>query len=185
RYGVNYSALFHPRRSILGAWLASKPALIRIDNVIIAHGGVSTDYLGATLESFDDSLAAYVGEELFARWSDTTYAPPLDSAGFARRENFFWSPNSVFWYREYAQSDTLTNALAAVLGRYRARIHVIGHTAGPTIRERYAGSLILVNTLPFGREVLLLVRKSGGSYDRWRYRTAGAPEPLENSPSER
>jgi hypothetical protein len=175
-HAVPYDRLFDPRHSVLGTWLVSKPAAVRIDGVLVAHGGVSTDFLGYTLQSLDDSLAAYTREELFYRWADTTYTTlPLDSAGLVRRNDFFWGERGILWYRGYAESDTLQADLSSVLGRFGARIHVIGHTPGDSIRSGYDGALVMVNTLSFAAEMLLLVRQ-GGEYERWRIRSAGAPE---------
>jgi hypothetical protein len=176
-HGVRYDQMFNPRRSILGGWLASKPSLMRVDDALLAHGGVSTDYLGFTLQQYDDSLRAYVSEELFERWVDTTYASPRDSVALARWTDFLMGERSVFWYRGYAQTDTLGAALDSVLARFGSRTHVVGHTPGRTIQTRYGGKLVDVNTAPFAAEVLLLVR-TGETVERWRYRTRGAPAKL-------
>jgi hypothetical protein len=179
-HGVPYDRMFDPRRSVLGTWLLSKPAVIRVDDVLFAHGGVSTDYAGYTLQSLDDSLAAYTREELFYRWADTTYPAPLDSAGLARRYELFSGERGIFWYRGYAESDTLQGDLTRVLARFGSRLHVIGHTPGPTIRASYGDSLLMVNTLPFAAELLLLTRE-GRDYGRWRIRSSGPPERLQGS----
>jgi hypothetical protein len=176
-HGIRYDRMYDSRRSVLGRWLASRPALIRVDDVLLAHGGASTDWLGYTLQSYDDTLAAFVGEELFDRWVDTTYAPPVDSLAFKRRTDFFWDERSVFWYRGYAESAGTTAALDSVLAHFRARLHVVGHTPVPTIRGTHGGSFLDVNTTPFAAEMLLITRK-GGALERWRYRTRGRPERL-------
>jgi hypothetical protein len=176
-HGISYDRLFDPRRSILGRWLASKPAVVRIGDLLLAHGGVSTEYLPYTLESFDDTLETYMGEELFYFWADTTVAIKMDSATYARRVNFFWDDRSVFWFRGYAQSDSLKPQLDSVLRRFDARTHVIGHTPGRGIRTRYDGNVIVVNTVPFGAEVLLLARR-GDAWNRFRIRSTGPPERL-------
>ena len=176
-HGVRYDQMFNPRRSILGSWLVSKPSLIRVNDALLAHGGASTDYLGYTLKQYDDSLRTFVSEDLFERWVDTTYTSPRDSVSLARWTDFFMGERSVFWYRGYAQSDSVGPALDSVLTHFGAARHVVGHTPGPSIQLRYGGKLIDVNTAPFAAEMLLLVRK-GGAVERWRYRTRGAPSPL-------
>jgi hypothetical protein len=176
-HGVTYDRMFDPRSSVLGTWLLSKPAAVRIDDVLIAHGGVSTDYLPYTLRSLDDSLAAYTREELFYRWADTTYPAPLDSAGLARRNELFWGERGLLWYRGFADSDSLGAQIDSVLRRFDARVHVIGHTPGPTIRVGYAGKVLMVNTSPFAAEMLLLVRRGDG-YQQVRIRSTGTQEPL-------
>jgi hypothetical protein len=176
-HGASYGRLFDPRRSLLGRWLVSKPGMIRIGDVLLAHGGVAPAQLGWTLRTFDDSLAAFTSDDLFYHWADTTVAVVIDSAGFARRSDFFWAPHSVFWFREYAQSDTLRGGLRAVLDRFGARVHVIAHTPMPSIRQTYDGALIAVNTFPFAAELLVLVR-TGDGYDRFRVGASGPPQPL-------
>jgi hypothetical protein len=189
-YKVEYDRLFDPRRSLLGSWLVSKPAMIKIDGVLFAHGGVSADYLRYTLQSFDDSLAAFMKEDLFYRWADRTFPTPKDTVGLRwRSELIEVAPNSrvLTWYREYAEKDadglaltaaqkaSAANGLTAVLGHFGATLHVIGHTPLPTITQFYDGRVIDVNTVPFGAEALLLVRR-GNAYERWRYKMTGLPE---------
>ncbi len=185
-HGVAYHRMFDPRQAVLGRWLASKPAVMRIDDVLLAHGGVSTDYLDYTVPSHRDSLAAFMDEDLFYYWADTTVAIVMDSLAFERRVGFFWDDRSVFWYRDYARADTLgaeprsvlAAELASVLREFDAELHVVGHTPVPTITEAFGGSLVLVNTVDFATELLLLVREGDG-YGRYRIRIgAGEPEPL-------
>ncbi|MGD8279053.1 MAG: metallophosphoesterase, partial [Gemmatimonadota bacterium] len=178
RYGVGYASLFDPRTSILGRWLVSLPALIRLGDLLFVHGGLSSDYARWRIRQVDDSLAAWTHEELFSRWNDTTYVIPLDSAGYVRRWNFFNDPRSMFWYRGYAQSDTTGAELDAVLRAFDAHAMVVGHTTGPHVRERFGGKLIAVNTLPFVIEAALLVRRDDG-WDRYRIGVSGPPVPLE------
>ena len=177
RHGVGFPELVHPDRSVLGRWLVSKPALLKVGDLLFVHGGVTTDYLGWKLDQVEDSLTTWTAEDLFTRWNDTTYAVPLDSAGFARRLAFFWLPRSPFWYRGYAQSDSLAASLDSVLRHFKVKTMVVGHTPGETVRERYEGRLIAVNTLPFGAEMLLLVRGREG-WERWRIAGSGPPKPV-------
>jgi hypothetical protein len=177
RYGMGYDSLFDPRTSILGRWLVSRPALLRMGDLLFVHGGVSSDFARWKVEQVDDSLAAFTGEELFERWNDTTYAIPVDSAGYMRRWNFFRDSRSLFWYRGYVQSDTTEAELDSVLNAFRARVMVVGHTTGPHVRERFGGKLLAVNTLPFVIEAALLVRR-GDAWDRFRIGVTGPPVPL-------
>lgn len=177
-YGLEYNQMFDPRNTLLGKWLAAKPALLKINDILFAHGGVSTALMNYSVESFDDSLAAFIGEPLFSYWADTTVAvPPLDSAALARRIDLFFAETSVFWYRDYVVSDTLQDALAAVLARFRARLHVVGHTHVPHIVQRYDGALLAVNVEEDASEMLLLVRSRKG-YERYVYRLEGPAEAL-------
>ncbi len=177
-HGVSYDRMFDPRLSILGTWLASKPVMIRVDDVLFAHGGVSADYLGYSLESLDDSLAAFTREELFYRWSDPSYATPPDTVGVNRRDALFMGERGPLWYRAYATTNTVADELGQVLDHFDARLHVIGHTPLTTITQVYGGDVIDVNTFPFAAELLLLLR-DGSEYERWRFRSSGLPERID------
>jgi hypothetical protein len=180
-HGVGYDRMFDPRSSILGTWLVSKPAMIRIDDVLFAHGGVSSDYLDYSLQSFDDSLAVFSQEELFYRWADSTYATPPDTAGVNRRDALFMGERGPLWYRAYVATDSAAAELDEVLDHFDARLHVVGHTPLTTITPTYGGDVLAVNTVPFAAELLLLVRE-GADYGRWRFRSGGPPERIAAGP---
>ena len=171
-HGVRYDRLFDVRTSVLGRWLASKPAVLRVDGVLIAHGGVTPEHAELGLREYDDSLRSYMAEELFYRWSDTTAVIAMDSAAYERRIDFFWGERSAFWHRGYVQSDSLATDLEEVLRRTDSDVLVVGHTAIPGIDARYGGRLIAAHTPAFGASLLLLVRTPRG-YERWRISEEG------------
>jgi hypothetical protein len=179
KHGAAYWQLFDPRSSILGKWLAAKPALIRVDRVLLAHGGVGPEYMDYSIPEYDDSLATFMSEQWFSRMADTTAAyTPLDSVTLFRRLDFFFDANSVFWYRGYLYTDTLGHVLQQVLERHHSDIHVVGHTPFDSIHQVYDGALIAVDLEDAATEMLLLVRSSA-SYERFRYTLSGPPQPLE------
>ncbi len=176
-HDTEFDALFDPRQSMLGRWLVSKPALIRLGDVLFTHGGVTTDFLGWDLEQVQDTLEAYAAESLFTRWRDTTYIQALDYERYLSQWEFFWDSRSLFWHRGYVRSDSLGPALDSVLQHFDASVLVVGHTPGATVRERYDGKLIGVNTVPFGAEMLLLVRGREG-WERWRIGESASAQPV-------
>jgi hypothetical protein len=175
---TSYGRMFDPRHSVLGQWLAAKPAILRIDDVLYAHGGVTEDHLSYSLRTYDDSLAAFMREDLFYHWADTTAALPVTLEQVRRREAFFWGDNSAFWFRGYVQSDTLEQSLRRVLRHFRSNLHVVAHTPVSTIADRYRGSVIAVNVAQPASELLLLVRQRRGEARRYRWGVTGPPEPL-------
>lgn len=197
-HGLDYGRMYDPRSSLIGRWLGSKPAAIRIGSVLLAHGGIGRGYLDYDLEAIDDSLATFLGEPLFRRWSDSTVAvPPMDSAAVGRRVDFFFGDESPFWYRGYAWSgeesrdaaggapgeggSTPADAgseLADVLDRYGSRVHVVAHTPVETIGTRFGGRVILVDLVEPASELLLLIREDGETRSA-RVPLEGPPEPLD------
>ncbi len=185
RHAVDYSTLFDPRTSVLGRWLTSKPAAIRIDDVLFAHGGMGPRYAGYGLETLQDTLRLYMGEELFSNWYNDEFlgewveGTSLDSAAVERRWTFFNDPESVFWYRDLVQTDTLGSYLDTVLKRFKSRVHVVGHTPLDRIEERYDGRLIAVDMKEAATELLLLVRNDGDGWDRMKLGLEGPPRSIE------
>lgn len=180
-HGVAYNKLFDIRESVLGRWLVTKPAVLRLDGILFAHGGISASYLSYTPKTLDDTLAKFVGEELFYRWSDTTVAFKLDSAAFARRTAFFLDPSSVFWFRGYVQSDSFGRMLEQVLKRFDATVHVVAHTPTTAIHQKHSGKLIAAHPRSPALELLLLV-KEGKDYRRYRIDDTGAVSVLPAKP---
>jgi hypothetical protein len=174
-YGVSYDRLLDTRHSVLGRWLVSKPGMLRFDGTLIAHGGVTPEYARLTLAGFDRTLSQYTREEFFHLWSDSTATIRMDSASFRERDDFFWSPRSVFWHREYIQSDTASGQLDLALRHTGARMLVVGHTPVDSIHARYNGRVIAAHTPRMGAELLLLVR-DGRSHRRFRVTTSGPPQ---------
>lgn len=187
RHGMPYEAMFDPDRSILGRWIAAKPGLVRLDDLLLAHGGVSPAYVDYSLEAYQDTLAAFIAEPLFTRWRDETFLLEfaremrLDSAQIYRRYDFFFAPESVLWYRDLVLSDTLGGHLDAVLERFGARTHVVGHTPVPTIRESYGGKLIAADLLDAATEMLRLIRRRDGGWNREVVRLDGGTVTLDSA----
>lgn len=183
-HGTTYPRLFNVRNSVLGKWLATKPALIRIGRILLAHGGVSTKYLDYSLQAVDDTLATFMGEELFHRWGqppDSTLPPiVMDSTALAGRIDFFFGESSVFWYRDYVLADTLQAELARVLDRFDSDLHVVAHTMVENVQERYGGSLVAVDLNAPASQLLLLV---DDGLQRLRYGTEGSAECLRPPPA--
>jgi len=176
-HGVKYSKMYDIRESVLGQWLATKPAVARIDDVLFAHGGVSDRFLDFNLKAIDDTLSKYMGEELFYRWADSTAVIRMDSAAYARREQFFWDPTSAFWFRGYLQNPETGPMLTRVLEHFDAKVHVIGHTPQTEIHTRFGGKLIAAHPRHPGGELLLLVRGKDG-YRTLKWNEAGELVPV-------
>jgi hypothetical protein len=175
-HGVPYDRLIDIRQSVLGQWLATKPAVIRVDRTLIAHGGVAPEFARLTVRGLDELLARFMAEDAFYNRAPAP-SRGADSLAYLARMDFFTHPRSVFWHREYVQTDTVEAQLREVLRRVSADVHVVGHTAVPEIQSRYDGRLIATHTPRFGAELLLLVR-AGRQQQRFRIVDDGPPQPF-------
>ncbi|MFQ5824683.1 MAG: metallophosphoesterase [bacterium] len=186
-HNIEYSKMFDIQHSILGKWLAAKPGILRINNILFAHGGVTPDYIkyfNDSIESFNDSLYAYLHADLFKYLlADSLTIASLsltkvDSLQITRMLYFLFAEKSVFWHRGYVLTDTLKSDLEKVLKKFKSKLHVVAHTALKTIQEFYDGKIIGVDLRRPATEMLLLARKKKKKYDKIRYKINGISETL-------
>lgn len=171
-YGIKYSEMYHPLNSFLGNWLASKPTVLKIDNAIFAHGGI-IDLGTNSINEYNDLVYGYIQEPIFldimeAAPDTTRYSKDL----WSQRYSFFYNSLSPFWYRGYAQSDTLQSQLNAMLKKYKSKVHVIAHTPLESITEKYKGKLITTDLYDAATQLLFL-KINGKKYNRFRIDSLG------------
>lgn len=163
QYGTCYACLYDPRSSILGRWLASKPGIIQINDVVYVHGGVTPGYAAMGLSGFNQALHRYIREPIFPFLLDDSVAATRFGADqHQRRAAFFFQPDSPFWFRGYVQTDTLGAQLDSVLQRYGASTQVVGHTPVLEIIPLYGGKVIPVNVADFATQLVLFTYSTSG-----------------------
>lgn len=170
-HGTTYTGLFDRYRSVLGAWLITKPGFIRINDILFTHGGVTPRMLPFTIRSFNDSLHHYLREPRFDNLiNEDTLKAATKSAPYVRRLTFFFGPRSPFWYRDYVNTNHLRTALDSVFQHFGATIQIVAHTPVPYIKSFYGGQVIAVDLERPASEMLMLYRRRGRiiEYDRWR-----------------
>ncbi len=177
---TTYAKLFDIYESVLGKWLSTKPALLKINNVLFAHGGVTPNYAHYTVNSYNEALFSRMREPIFFDLlQDSVVTAQYDSETYENRLAFFFGNLSPFWFRGYVLSDTLGKYLKYVLTKFDANIHVVAHTPVKSIAERYNGDLIAVDLQDAATEMLLLVRHKRKSFKRFRYDINGRVTDLE------
>ena len=165
-YKTGYDIMYHPTKSYLGAWLTSKPSVIKIDGLILAHGGI-VDLGTPHIEEFNDQAFKYRREEMYLDlMRDHADSAAYDAERWFKMKQFFYSDLSPFWYRGYVQSDTLGKQLNQMLNKYDSRVHVVGHTPQETITSRYNGKLITTDLNEKATKLLLMKRKKR-KYERF------------------
>ena len=171
-FKVGYDLMFHPKKSYLGSWLSNKPSVIRIDDVLLAHGGVVD--LGTTvIQDFNEQAFYYIHEDVFLEISKAhADSASYDPEDWMKHKRFFFSDMSPYWYRGYVMTDTIEDQLDAMLKKYKSKLHVVGHTSLDTITQRYNGKLITTDLKEKATELLFLERK-GKKYNRFRIDSLG------------
>jgi calcineurin-like phosphoesterase family protein len=166
----NYAELWS-ERTLLGQWLRTKPAVMKIGDYLCLHGGLSRETVDRklTLAELNGSVRSSLGER--------------------RPDGFVMGPNGPLWYRGYfpdaARQSGSQVATAedvdAILGFYAAKAIFVGHTIVPTVTPLYGGRVIAVQVYPRrdearARPEMEALRVSEGKF--WRARIDGTLEPL-------
>jgi len=117
-------------RGEYGSWIRHNDAVIRINDVLFVHGGISPGYARQSIAQINGKVRA----ELVA--------------GQPAEGTVAMDPNGPLWYRGYATrvESELQKQLAQVLANFGVRHVVVGHTVSKTgIQTRLGGRIIMID----------------------------------------
>ena len=113
-----------------GKWLRQKNAVLKINDVVFMHGGISPKYSAATVKS----LNSIIHSEL---------------ADFSKLDGGVTTdPEGPLWYRGLAEGPEdrgVAESLDAFLRNQQARHIVVGHTPQLAILPRFQGKVIVID----------------------------------------
>ena len=166
----NYAELWN-ETTLLGQWLRTKAAVMKIGDYLCLHGGLSREVVdrGLTLAAMNQSVRSSLGDR--------------------QPDGFVMSPNGPLWYRGYfpqaaresGSTPATSDDVAKVLAFYKAKAIFVGHTIVPTVMPLYDGRVVAVQVYPHKDaatardEMQALLVKKGVLY---RARIDGGAEPL-------
>lgn len=135
---ASYADLF-AADTLLGQWLRSKPAMLRVNEYLCLHAGVSRALVDSGLT---------IGEV-----NATVRSVLRRDAGQGAVADLVMGSNGPLWYRGYFPEQTgFVTATAEdvdlILKTYGARRILIGHTIVPTITPLYGGKVVAVQVYP-------------------------------------
>ena len=113
---LNYDELYS-NKTVIGRWLRSKPTIIKINNNIFVHGGISKDFLSH--QDFDIERI----NQLMRNSIDTSKTE-LKSSDFY---NIYYGSNSLIWYRGYFYDNLKDSDISEILNHVNSRHLVVGH----------------------------------------------------------
>ncbi|PKI12826.1 metallophosphoesterase [Colwellia sp. 12G3] len=162
--------------SIIGNWLRSKSVLVKVNNMLFAHGG------------FHPSLATEQRSlvEINTVFKDSLIKAELDTPrqGFAK---FLHKTNGPIWYRGYFTSDNPKEAkprddgatskeIDLLLKHFDVEHLIVGHTSQKQIETRYQGRVIAIDSsIKRGSYGEILFIEKG---KKWRGSLSGKVLPL-------
>ena len=112
-------------------WIAAHNTVIRINDVLFLHGGLSAELLPLAITEINERIRAELNREAFE-------GEPLGTAD-----------SGPLWYRGLARGDEAAErpALDSVLAHFDAEMIVLGHTPDlNAITPRFGGQVVIIDT---------------------------------------
>ena len=171
----SYSQLFGPG-SVLGQWLRSKATVLKVNDLLCLHGGISRELVERKLSLAD------INGTVRAALNDTPLATDADR----ERADFLFGEFGPLWYRGYfSGAPAGVESSAEDIDRIRKFFGVtrilVGHTRVPSITPLFGGKVIATQVYPRRREDGSR-RVRSADHSRWglfRARPDGSSERLD------
>jgi hypothetical protein len=169
---ASYSELFGPK-TVLGQWLRTLPAVLKVNDLLCLHAGISRALVDSRM-----SLAEI----------NAGVRAALDPASNERRparDELLMGSFGPLWYRGYFAEQTnfataTTDDVDQTLKAFGVRRILVGHTIVPTITSLYDGKVIAVQVYPrredSGQVNFESLVVKGGEF--WRAKLDGTRVPL-------
>ncbi len=126
--GKSYHALYG-ENTVLGRWLRTKPAMLRIRDILFVHAGLSTTFLKHKLDIGTINETMMTSIDL----------PKEKRTGLAAK---VLGKEGPLWYRGIARNKIAASELDAILSYYQSKTIIIGHTKVDNIETTHSGKVI-------------------------------------------
>ncbi len=126
--GMEKAATALGPRGFYGRWISGHPAVIRINDTVFLHGGVSPEFSAMSPEAINEAVWKAIR-------SDSLQANVFRGEG-------------PFWYRGWGidPSTSVERALEQFLDTAGAEYAVVGHTVVEEVETRFGGRVIMIDT---------------------------------------
>ena len=128
--------------TIIGRWLRSKPTIVKINDIIFTHGGISEDFIlyeGFNIEKINNTMRKSI--------------PRLKELRNLRKDgqskdmyNMYFGNNSLIWYRGYFEEGLIDTDISNILKLVDANHIVVGHTSNKEVVQLYDNKIIGVDS---------------------------------------
>ena len=133
--GLEYDELYS-NKTIIGRWLRSKSTIIKINNNIFTHGGVSKDFItknDISLEKINNIMRESIDLNLEEMMSTDFY-------------DIYYGRESLIWYRGYFYSDLTERQLTQILKKLDAEHIIVGHSSNHEVVQLYNNKIFGVDS---------------------------------------
>ena len=146
--GIEYKELYG-KNTVIGRWLRSKSTIIKINDIMFTHGGISKEFFSSVdfdLEKINRDMRESIDLSIDEMVSNNFY-------------NIYFGEKSLTWYRGYYYHDMTDKQLNKLLDKIEAKRIVVGHSSNDNILEFYDNIIYCVDSsMKLGKygEILLI-----------------------------
>ncbi|MCS6151738.1 metallophosphoesterase [Shewanella baltica] len=130
----HYDALYNKDTEI-GQWLRSKHTLVKINNILFMHGGISPEWVERKLHISE-------ANQLFRQHLD-------DKKADLKKDdllNFLFFTNGPTWYRGYFKDELKESDIDSILNYFKVEHIVVGHTSQEQVLGLYHNKIIAIDS---------------------------------------
>lgn len=130
---ISYSFLYNKDNSIIGKWLRSKPVILKIDDKIFVHGGISQDFIqnGYSINYTNDLIYNYLNFNIFNK----------------DLKNILGA-NGPLWFRGYLETEnnSISNeVILKILKHLDANRIIFAHTKVKNVEFLFKNKLVAID----------------------------------------
>ena len=128
--------------TIIGRWLRSKSTIVKINDILFTHGGISEDFIsqeGFNINKINNTMRKSI--------------PRLKELRNFRKNgqskdlyNMYFGNNSLIWYRGYFEGGLIDTDISNILKLVDANHIVVGHTSNKEVVQLYDNKIIGVDS---------------------------------------
>ncbi|PCH77718.1 MAG: metallophosphoesterase [Flavobacteriaceae bacterium] len=129
-----YGELFG-KETVLGRWIRSKSTILKINDNLFMHGGISETFLEETfdIESINDEFRNAIGLDPKA----------IKGSSFYKR---YLGKNSPIWYRGYFKNKLSPEQIDGILNQLDVQHIIVGHTSQKKVKQLYNHKIYAVDS---------------------------------------
>lgn len=151
-FKMSYEQLFS-ENTVLGRWIRTKHTMVRINNILFVHGGISPEFL--LKHEFDIETINRTMRESIGRTKEDMKTTDFYST-------YFGSQGPV-WYRGYFNDDLQSETISDILDQINSEKIVVGHCSVKEVVSMYDQRIFGVDSsIKLGHygEILLIVKNA-------------------------
>lgn len=150
-----YNELYN-NQTILGRWLRSKPTVIKINDDLFVHAGISKKF--STELSNLDSV-----NQFFRKYLDTKKSK--GKTKLDKRKRKYFGGKGPVWFRGYFNDSLNDPQVSGILNKLKVNHIIVGHTSQKEILPLYSNKIIAVDSsIKYGEYGELLLIDNGSYY---------------------